>query len=152
MLDKIKKLRETTGCGVMDAKKALEETGGDIDKALKAIEEKGLKKAESKSDREVKSGMVYSYNYAGTIGVVLELACETDFVAKNPEFEELCKELGMQIASMNPENVEDLLAQSWIKDGSKTVDGLIKALIAKTGENMQLRRFVRMELGDKIEE
>lgn len=149
MMDQIKQLREKTGAGVMDAKRALEEANGDMARAEAIIMEKGLAKAEKKSDRAVKSGLVYTYSHLGRVGVMLELNCETDFVAQNEEFAALCKEIAMQVASMDPENVEALLAQEYIRDSSKTIETLIKALIGKTGENMSLRRFVRFELGEE---
>ena len=149
-MDKIKELRELTGAGVMDAKKALEETGGDIAKALEIIKAKGLAKAESKSDREVNSGKVYCYTHNGGVSAAMvEVACETDFVASNPEFSELCKEIAMQVCSMNPESVEDLMSMAYIRDSSKTMENLIKELIGKTGENIRVIRFARFKLGEK---
>lgn len=147
MMEKIKQLREKTGAGVMDAKKALENANGDMAKAEEIIRQKGLAKAASKGEREVKSGVVYSYSHQNRIGVLVELNCETDFVAKNEEFVNLAKEIAMQIASMNPESVEELLGQEYIRDGSQKIEDLVKALIGKIGENMQIRRFVRFELG-----
>lgn len=150
MLDKIKELREITGAGVMDAKKALEETGGDIQKAVDVIRAKGLAKAESKADREVKSGKVYCYTHGGgTAAAMVEVACETDFVASNEEFIDLCKEIALQIVSMKPETVEDLLAMPYVRDGGKTIEQLVKELIGKTGENIQVRRFARFKLGEE---
>lgn len=150
MMDKIKELREKTGAGVMDAKKALEETNGDIEKAIEIIRAKGLAKAASKSDREVKSGRVYCYTHAGgSAGSMVEVACETDFVAKTPEFETLCKEIALQVVSMSPETVEDLLKMDYIRDSSKTIEELVKELIGKTGENIQIVRFARFKLGEK---
>lgn len=149
-MDKIKELREITGAGVMDAKKALDETNGDITKAIEIIRAKGLAKAASKSDREVNSGKVYCYTHNGGVaGAIVEVACETDFVANNVEFETLCKEIAMQICSMNPATVEDLMAMTYIRDGSKTMEQLIKELIGKTGENIQVTRFSRFKLGEK---
>lgn len=149
MLDQIKELRELTGAGVMDAKKALEETGGDVAKAVEIIRAKGLAKAESKSDREVRSGKVYCYTHGGgTAAAMVEVACETDFVAANPEFETLCKEIAMQVCSMNPENVEELMAMSYIRDGGRTMEQLVKELIGKTGENIRVVRFARFKLGE----
>lgn len=146
-MDKIKTLREKTGAGVMDAKKALEEAKGDLTKAIEIIAQKGLTKAASKSEREVTNGRVYAYVHnTGKVGAMVEIACETDFVANTEEFSTLCKEVAMQIASMNPADVEALLAQTYIRDGSKTVGDLVKALIAKTGENMKIVRFVRFAL------
>ncbi len=148
MLEKIKLLREKTGAGVMDAKRALEETGGDMAKAEGIIRQKGLDKAAKKADREAKSGLIYTYSHQGRVGVMVEVSCETDFVAQNNEFEQLCKEISLQIASMNPASVEELLAQDYIRDGSKKIDDLVKELIGKIGENMQVKRFVRYELGE----
>lgn len=149
MLDQIKELREKTGAGVMDAKRALEEANGDMAKAEAIIMEKGLAKAAKKADREMKSGLVYTYNHLGRVGVMLELNCETDFVASNAEFGALAKEVAMQIASMNPESVEALLEQEYIRDSSKKIDDLVKGLVGKIGENMNVRRFVRFELGEE---
>lgn len=147
MLDKIKELREKTGAGVMDAKKALEEAKGDLKVAEEIIAKKGLMKAASKSEREVASGRVYSYIHnTGRVGAMVEVACETDFVAKTEDFQLLCKEIAMQVASMDPEDVEVLMNQAYIRDGSKTIGDLVKALIAKTGENTKVVRFVRFAL------
>jgi elongation factor Ts len=148
MMEKIKELREQTGAGIMDAKKAIEEAGGDMEKAKAIITAKGLARAESKADREVSSGKVYCYTHGGgTVAAMVEVACETDFVAKTPEFEALCKELAMQIVSMDPKNTEELLAQDYIRDSGKTIDQVIKELSGKTGENIRVTRFVRFKLG-----
>ncbi len=149
MLDQIKELREKTGAGIMDAKKALVEANGNMAEAEEIIRQKGLTKAAKKSDREMKSGLVYTYNHLGRVGVMVEVNCETDFVAKNEEFTALAKEIAMQVASMNPGSVEELLSQEYIRDSSQTIDDLIKALIGKIGENMNVRRFVRFELGEE---
>jgi len=158
MLDKIKELREKTGAGVMDAKRAIEEALKNsktqkledsklLEEAEKIIAKKGLMKAASKSEREVGSGRVQSYIHnTGRVGAMVEVACETDFVAKTEDFQLLCKEIAMQIASMDPEDVEVLLKQAYIRDGSKTIEDLVKALIAKTGENTKIVRFVRFAL------
>ncbi|MBU1200309.1 translation elongation factor Ts [Patescibacteria group bacterium] len=149
MMDKIKKLRDKTGAGVMDVKKALEEAKGDMKKAEVIIRKKGLVRAVKKSDREVKSGLVYSYvHQTGKVGALIEIACETDFVAKNDQFVNLCKEVAMQVASMNPKNVKELEAQSYIRDSGKKVGELVKELVGKTGENMRIVRFTRYELGE----
>ncbi len=149
MLDKIKELRELTGAGVMDAKKALEETAGDVTKAVEIIRAKGLAKAEGKADREVRSGKVYCYTHGGgTAAAMVEVACETDFVASNEEFVNLCKEIAMQIVSMRPETVEELLAMPYVRDGSKTIEQLVKELVGKTGENIRVVRFARFKLGE----
>lgn len=148
MLDKIKELRVLTGAGIMDAKRAVEEANGNLDKAVELIRAKGLARAESKSEREVKSGKVYCYSHAGGVSAsMVEVACETDFVANTGEFEGLCKEIAMQIVSMNPKDVEELMSQAYIRDGSKTIEQLVKELISKTGENIRVVRFARFKLG-----
>jgi len=148
MMDKIKELREKTGAGVMDAKRALEEANGNIDKAIELIRAKGLARAEEKSEREVNSGKVYCYTHSGgTAAAMVEVACETDFVAKTEEFDNLCKEIAMQIVSMNPKDVDELLAQPYIRDASKTIELLVKELVGKTGENIRIIRFARFKLG-----
>lgn len=147
-MDKIKELREKTGAGVMDAKNALEETNGDLAKATEIIIAKGLAKAEKRSDREVKSGKVYCYTHGGgTAGAMVEVACETDFVANTDEFMNLCKEIALQIVSMNPKDVEELMGMAYIRDASKTIEQLVKELIGKTGENIRVIRFARFKLG-----
>jgi elongation factor Ts len=149
MMDKIKKLREKTGAGVMGVKKALDEAKGDMKKAEEIIRKSGLAKAQKKSEREVKSGLVYSYvHQTGRVGAMVEIACETDFVAENNEFVTLCKEVAMQVASMNPKNVKELEKQSYIRDSGKKVGELVKELVGKVGENMRIVRFVRYELGE----
>ena len=151
MIEKLKKLRDKTGAGVMDVKKALEEAKGDMKKAEELIRAKGLAKAVKKSDREVKSGLVYSYvHQTGKVGAMVEIACETDFVAKNDQFVALCKEVAMQVSAMNPKDVKELEEQSYIRDGSKKVGELVKELIGKTGENMRIVRFTRFELGEGV--
>jgi elongation factor Ts len=139
-------LREETGAGVMACKKALEEADGDMEKAKACIAAWGVEKAEKKAERSTGSGMLEAYIHGGRIGVLVEMRCETDFVAKTDEFKELAHEVAMQIASMDPENVEELLAQPFIKDNSKTVEDVITAVIGKIGENMRIERFCRYEL------
>ena len=148
----ILKLREETGAGVMSAKKALDEFKGDYQKAKQYLVEKGLKKAEEKTDREIKAGLVWSYVHGGDtieggrIGVLVKVGCETDFVAKTGDFKTLCKELALQISAMNPKDVEELLQQEHIRDSSKKVEQLIKETIAKVGENIQIVEFRRISL------
>ena len=147
-MDKIKELREATGAGVMDAKHALEEANGDIKKATEIITAKGLAKAEKRSDREVNSGKVYCYTHGGgSAGAMVEVACETDFVANTDEFSALCKEIALQIVSMNPKDVEELLKMDYIRDASKTIEQLVTELVGKTGENIRVTRFARFKLG-----
>ena len=130
----------------MDCKKALQDADGDFDKAKILIGERGVIKAQKKADREATAGLVESYVHNGRVGVLLEINCETDFVARTDQFKELARNVAMQISAMNPEGSAELLAQPYIKDPNTTVDGLIKGAIAKLGENIKLGRFVRYEL------
>lgn len=144
----VKKLREATGARVMDCKKALEEAAGDFAKAVKLVEAKGLARAEKNADRETKAGFIANYvHMTGMTAALVEVVCETDFVAKNQEFRDLAREIAMQVVAMNPESVEALLEQEFIKDPSKTIGEMLKALSGKIGEKMVVNRFVRYELG-----
>jgi elongation factor Ts len=145
--EEIKSLRDETGVSIMQCKKALEEANGDMSKAKDVLKQKGLDKAASKSDREVNAGIVETYSHGGRIGVLVEILCETDFVAKTEDFKALAHDVAMQIASMNPESKEDLLKQEYIKDGSQTIEDLVKAAVAKLGENIQIGNYSRIELG-----
>ncbi|MFZ1361086.1 MAG: translation elongation factor Ts [Candidatus Saccharimonadales bacterium] len=191
-VEDIKKLKELTGIGLTDAKKALVEAEGDFDKALEAMRKKGLTKAEKKGDRETREGLIESYVHSGRIGVVVEVNCETDFVARLPEFKEFAHQIAMQIAAMSPvyPTIEDVPAdaydakkkellssdalknkpsemaekivegqlkkhfaeqvlteQAFVLDDSKTVGERIKEQIAKSGENIRVSQFKRIELG-----
>lgn len=193
-IEKIKELREKTGAGINDCKKALEETKGDMEKAFDYLREKGIASAAKKSLRTAREGVIFSYIHSNEkLGVLLEINCETDFVARTEDFKELAKDVAMQIAAMNPlyikredvpneviekekeiyrvqlkdskkpENVIEkivngklekyfsevcLLEQPFIKDDKKTIDSLIKEKIAKLGENIVVRRFVRFVVGE----
>jgi len=143
----IKSLRNETGAGVMDIKRALEECKGDSVKAEEILREKGFEKAEKKSGRETGEGRVFSYAHStGKVASLLVLKCETDFVAKTDGFNNLGKELAMQVCAMNPKDERDLLSQMYIRDGSKTIAVLIKEVIAKTGENITAGEFCRLEV------
>jgi len=188
-IEQIKKLKELSGVGLTDAKQALVEAKGDFDKALEAMRKKGLTKAEKRGDRETREGLIEAYVHDGRIGAIVEVNCETSFVAKTDEFKDLAHKLAMQVASMNPlyvsaedipedvmnakkkefeenfkgpENMKDqilggqvkkafadkvLMDQPYILDDSKTVVAFIKDAIAKTGENITVRQFKRIELG-----
>lgn len=191
-IDDIKKLKELTGIGLTDAKTALVDAGGDFDKALEALRKKGLTKAEKKGDRETREGLIESYVHSSRIGVVVEVNCETDFVARLPEFKEFAHQIAMQIAAMSPKypTVEDipteeyeakkkellesdtlkgkpaemadkivegqlkkhfaeqvLAEQPFVLDDSMTVGERIKEQIAKSGENIRISQFKRIELG-----
>lgn len=150
MIDDIKKLREQTGAGIVDCKEALKASKGDFEKAKEWLKQKGLDKASSKSGRAVKAGIVDVYSHSGKVGVLVELLCETDFVARTEDFKNLAHELSLQIASMNPQSVEELLSQEYIRDNSMTVDQLVNSVSGKLGENIQVGRFERIVLGDKF--
>lgn len=147
-IELIKKLREQTGAAVADCRQALKESGGDMEKAKELLKKKGLDKAAAKLEREVKAGVVDVYSHAGKVGVMVELLCETDFVARTDDFKNLAHELALQIASMNPASLEELLKQEYIRDQSMTVEQLIKSVVAKVGENIQVGRFERVALGE----
>ncbi len=193
----IKDLRERTGAGMSDCKKALTEVGGDMDKAIDYLRTKGLAKAAKKAGREATEGAIVSYIHGGgRIGVLLEVNCETDFVARNEDFQAFTRDVAMQVAAMNPQFVRKeevatdvvsrerevllakaketgkpepviqkmvdgqiskwmkeicLLDQGFVKDPDKTIEQLQQELIAKIGENIKIRRFVRFELGEGLE-
>ncbi len=141
----VQKLREMTSAGVMDCRKALIEANGDIDAAVKIIHEKGLVKVEKRSGRETGAGLVQTYVHNERIGVLVRLSAETDFVVRSEPFKELAHEVAMQIAAAAPKDNEELLAQPYIKDESKTVKDLINEVIAKVGENVSVGQFYRIE-------
>ncbi len=193
--EEVKKLRDKTGSGLMDCKKALQEADGDMDEAMQVLRQKGLAKAKEKSSREASEGVIGSYVHANDkIGVLVEVRCETDFVARNEQFRELVDEIAMQVAAMDPDVVsrddfseeklekerqvyreqfqdkpddvidrivegkmEDyfsevcLMDQPYIRDDDKTIKELVDEAVAKIGENIEVRRFERMELGETEE-
>lgn len=147
LINKVKKLREETGLGIMEIKAALEEAEGDEKSAKEILKKKGFEKAEKKAEREVHQGRVATYTHStGKIGAMVELLCETDFVAKGDDFMNLAKELCLQVAAMDPKDSTRLLEQEYIKDGSRKVGDLIKELVAKVGENIKLGRIERFEI------
>lgn len=149
-IKQLKQLRQDSQASVADCRMALEESNGDNKKAQEWLKKRGLEKAGKKSDRETSQGLVESYIHQnGRVGVLVELLCETDFVARTDEFKKLAKEIGMQVAAMNPEKVEDLLKQEYIRDSSQTVGVFIKATISKTGENIVVKRFKRFAIGQE---
>ena len=191
----VRELRDKTGAGMMDCKKALAESGGDLEKAVDYLRTKGLAGAAKKSGRATQEGVIYAYIHPGSkVGVLLEVNCESDFVARTTDFVELCKDLAMQVAAANPASVrrEDfdpallerelaifraqaaesgkpppivekmmqgrveklykervLLEQPFVKDPDTSVEDRIKTAIAKLGENIVMRRFVRYQLGEE---
>ncbi|GIS68531.1 MAG: elongation factor Ts [Chloroflexota bacterium] len=163
-LDKIKAVREQAGAGVMDAKKALEDSGGDIEKALDTLRDKGMASAIKKGGRETGEGLIETYVHGGgKVGVMLEVNCETDFVARTDDFKELCHNLAMQIAAMSPiyinaDEIPDdekrspeelaLTSQAYIRDPAVSVSDLILEAAGKLGENVKIKRFSRFALGE----
>ena len=161
----IKELREQSGAGIMDCRNALVDYDGDIEKALDSFKEKGLLKAQKKSERSTGQGLVEAYIHtAGRIGAMIELNCETDFVARTDEFKGLAHCLAMQVAALAPEYIDEdevkegddidpkeacLLVQPYIKDPTLTVKDIITETVAKVGENIRVGRFIRYELGDQ---
>ena len=146
-IEKIKDLRDSTGLSFNEIKKALTETGGDEEKAKKILQQLGVKMAAKKSARQVKEGVVDSYIHnTRKVGSILELLCETDFVARNIEFQKLAHELSMHIAAMRPGSNEELLGQPFIKDQDLSVKEFVNQYIAKLGENIQIGRFEVFEI------
>lgn len=162
-IEMIKELRSQCGAGVMECRNALLEVSGDVEKALQILKERGLLKAQQRADRVTTQGLVEAYIHTGgRIGALIEVNCETDFVARTDEFKELAHELAMQVAALSPQfiteeeipegaNVEPqvacLMLQPYIRDPGKTVRDVIIETIARVGENIRVRRFARFELG-----
>jgi elongation factor Ts len=148
-VDQIKSLREKTGLGIYDVKNALEEANGDEAKAIEVLKKKGLNTAAKKSERATSQGYIDVYTHGnGRIGSMVEVNCETDFVARNEDFKTFVHDLALQIASMHPENIEELLKQDYFRDPSMTVADHLNQTIAKIGENIKINRFSRFELGN----
>ena len=147
----VKELREKTGAGMMDCKKVLTETNGDEEKAIELLRERGIMKAAKKSDRIAAEGLVETYiSEDKKVGAIVEVNAETDFVAKNADFQAFVKDVVKQIALNNPANVEELLAQKFINDESLTVQEELTNKIATIGENMTIRRFARFETNGTV--
>lgn len=139
--DDVKKLREMTGAGIMDCKHALSETNGDIEKAIEYLRKKGIAKAEKKVSREAKDGLIESLIQSGNqLGVLLEVNCETDFVAKTPDFKNFVRDIAVHISQHKPADKAALLQQTY-KNANKTIEELQKELIGKIGENIAIKRF-----------
>jgi elongation factor Ts len=159
----VKELRQRTGAGVMECKRALEEAAGDMERAADILRQRGLALAEARAHRSTAQGLVECYIHAGgRIGAMVEVNCETDFVARTDAFKALAHDLAMQVAATGPISIsaEDLppgaegdsnelclLPQPYIRDPSRTIQELINEVIAQTKENIQVRRFARFELG-----
>jgi elongation factor Ts len=143
----IKQLRDETQASIADCRVVLEEAKGNYEKAVELLKKKGIERAEKKSTRETAQGLVESYIHQnGKVGVLVKVLCETDFVARTDDFKHLLHEIAMQIAAMNPKNVEALLKQEYIRDGSVTIENLVKQTIGKLGENIVVKEFSRFEI------
>jgi elongation factor Ts len=143
----IKALREQTGLSITECQKALEEAGGDKDRAIALLKARGAEIAAKKSSRSLGAGIVTSYIHAGeTIGVMLEFLSETDFVAKNPEFKSVARDISMHIAAMNPADTAELLEQPFIKNAELKIGDLITNTVQKFGERIEVGRFARFSL------
>lgn len=146
-IETIKKLRDATDLSFKEIKEALKEAGGDEKRAIRVLKVRGVALAQKKASRATQEGVVNAYIHATKkVGVLVELLCETDFVARNPLFAELSRELAMHIAAMNPESAEQLLEQSYIKDENISIQDLIAQYVAKLGENIKVGRFVRFQV------
>ncbi len=147
--EQIKLLRGQTGAGILECRKALETAGGDEKEALEILRKRGMEIAEKKQERETKQGVIETYSHnGGKVVSVVELLCETDFVARNEEFKTLAHELAMQVAAMNPPSIKDLLKQEYIRDASKKIDDLVKEAVGRLRENIKIGRIVRFALGE----
>lgn len=144
----ITELREKTGMGLNDIKKALEEAAGDKKKALESLRERGAQIMEKKSDRTAGQGVIEAYVHGGKIGVIVELNCETDFVARGEDFQKFAHDLALQISSMAPETVEELLEQPFIKDSKMSIANYLADVTGKLGEKIVIKRFTRYVLGN----
>jgi len=146
-LEELKKLRNETAASIADCQKALEESKGDYKKALLWLKKRGIEKAEKKQNRETSQGLVECYIHQnGKVGSMIEILCETDFVARTDDFKKLAHEVAMQVAAMNPKDVETLLKQEYIRDSSTKMGDLIKGVTGKLGENITVRKIIRFEI------
>ncbi|HAI74537.1 MAG TPA: translation elongation factor Ts [Candidatus Moranbacteria bacterium] len=146
-IEQIKKIRELLGSGIVETKKALDEAGGGEEKAIEILRKNNQSKAVKKSDREAGEGAIVSYIHPNNkLGVIVKLYCESDFVARNADFLELAKDIAMHICAMNPENIDALLAQFFVKNPEQTISELINEKIAKIGENIRVGDFFRVVL------
>lgn len=146
-IEQIKKLKEETGSGVVEAKEALEKNDDNYEKALAELMEKASAKAAKKQDRIAKDGLVYSYIHGrGKIGSMVQIGCETDFVAKTEDFKQLCHEIALQVATEEFEDLESLLASEYVRDSSKTIQDLVNETTAKVGEKIEIQKFTRFAI------
>ncbi|OQA53008.1 MAG: Elongation factor Ts [candidate division WS2 bacterium ADurb.Bin280] len=150
-MEKVRALREKTGAGVMDVKKALDDAKGDEKEAEKLLKERSVEIVAKKSERETSQGLIESYVHLGKIGVLVEINCETDFVARNDEFKAFAHEIALQIATSEASEVDQLLEEEYFKEPGKIMRSLLDEVIAKTGENIRIQRFTRYVLGESQE-
>ena len=148
-LQDVTELREQTGMGMMDIKKALDESGGNRAKALELLKERGAQIMSKKADRTAGEGLIEVYVHGGKIGVMLEVNCETDFVARSETFKEFAHDLALQISSMKPASVEELLEQPFIKDSKLSIADYLRDTTSKMGEKIVIARFDRWVLGEE---
>ena len=145
--EQIKELREETGLSISQCRVALEEANGDRSKALELLKKKGAEIASKKGDRNLGSGVIASYVHAGdSVGAMVLLLCETDFVAKNPEFKAAARDIAMQVAAMSPADVGELLEQPFIKGSGETIGELVNRTVQKFGERTEVGKFVRFSI------
>ncbi len=146
--DQIRKLREQTGAPVIRVKKVLEEVGGDEKKAFEILQKEGFEKAAKREGRVTSQGIIATYiHHSGKVASLVEVFCETDFVARNELFRNLAHELALQVASMEAKDANELMEQEYIKGPTKKISDLVKEVIVKTGENVRIGRIIRVELG-----
>lgn len=144
----IRKLREKTGAPMIRVKKVLVEVKGDNQKAEKILKKEGFEKASKRGERETSQGLIETYvHHSGKVASIVELLCETDFVARNKLFRELAHNLALQVASMGAKDAKELKKQEFIRDPSKKISDLVREVITKTGENIRIGRIFRIELG-----
>jgi elongation factor Ts len=148
MIEKVKKLREASGASIADCKDALETSGGDEKKAAEILAQRGADIMEKKSSRATGAGIIEAYTHDGKIGVLVEVLCETDFVSRNPKFRAVVHDLTLQIAAMEPQDMKELLGQEFIKDQNVKVGDWFAKSVAKFGENIVIKRFIRWVLGE----
>lgn len=147
----VKKLRELTGAGVMDCQKALTQAKGNFAKATELVRATGMARAEKKSDRETKVGYIGSYVHQNNqVAALVEVLCETDFVARNSDFQDMVKHLAMQVAAMAPADVTELMSQEFIKDPSITIEQMVKLVSGKIGERFVISRILRWQMGETL--
>ncbi len=145
-IEQIKKLREQTEAPVMEVKRALEKAGGDLKKAREELEKWSIEKAAKKQGEETSQGLVEAYIHSGKVGALVKLTCQTDFVARTEGFKQLAHELAMQVASMNPKDVNSLLEQVYIRDPKKKIKDLVNESIARLGENIEIKAIARFSI------